>query len=116
MAAFAAQFTEDTDFVNVLGLHLRGRPAIEAQHVAIHQIVFRSSQLQRLDQTIRSLTSEVAVAHVNWQMTGHETGPVKQWQPEVRRGILTAVLPEGDTWRITTLHNTDTLAVPGLGK
>jgi hypothetical protein len=33
----AAQFTENADFVNVVGMHVRGRPAIEAQHVAISQ-------------------------------------------------------------------------------
>jgi hypothetical protein len=37
VAAFAAQFTENADFVNVVGMHVRGRPAIEAQHVAISQ-------------------------------------------------------------------------------
>ena len=88
------------------------------QHVAIHQTVFRNSQLQALNHTMRFLTPEVAVAHVNWQMTGHDTGPVKEWQPPaVRKGILTAVMvPEGDTWRITALHNTDTVPVPGMGK
>ena len=37
MTAFAAQFTQDADFVNVAGMLQRGRPAIEAQHVAIHK-------------------------------------------------------------------------------
>ena len=42
MVTFAAQFTQDADFVNVLGMHLRGRSAIEAQHIAIHKTVFRN--------------------------------------------------------------------------
>ena len=117
MAAYASHFTEDADFVNILGMHWRGRVAIEAQHVDIHKTVFRNSQLRTLGHTIRFLTPEVAIAHLNWQMTGHETGPVKGWQPAaVRTGVLTAVLiPEGDVWRITAMHNTDSVPVPGLG-
>jgi uncharacterized protein (TIGR02246 family) len=118
MSAFAAQFTEDADFVNVVGMHQRGRPAIEAQHVAIHKTAFRNSQLRTLSHSVRFLAPQVAVAHVDWEMTGHDTSNVKDWSlPEVRKGVLTAVLvSEGDTWRITALHNTDTVQLPGLGK
>ena len=51
-------------------------------------------------------------------MTGHDISNVKDWSlPEVRKGILTAVLvSEGDTWRIVALHGTDTVPLPGLGK
>jgi uncharacterized protein (TIGR02246 family) len=118
MPAFAAQFTQDADFVNVLGVRQRGRPAIEAQHIAIHKTVFRNSQLRTLGQSVRFLTSQVAVAHVDWEMTGHETPAVEGWKlPAVRKGVLTAILVcEGDAWRIAALHNTDTVPVPGLGK
>ena len=33
MEAYAAQFAEDADFVNVIGMHWRGRAEIEARHV-----------------------------------------------------------------------------------
>ncbi len=117
MVAYASHFTENADFINILGMHWRGRPAIEAQHIAIHETIFRNSQLQELNHTIRFLTPEVAVAHVNWQMTGHEIGPSKDWQPAtVRKGVLSAVLVlEGETWRITALHNTDIVRIPALG-
>ena len=118
MVTFAAQFTQDADFVNVLGMHLRGRPAIEAQHIAIHKTVFRNSQLRALGQSIRFLAPQIAVAHLDWEMTGHETPAVEGWKlPATRKGVLTAVLvAESDNWRITALHNTDTVPVPGMGK
>lgn len=118
MPAYAAQFAQDADFVNVLGMRQRGRPAIEAQHIAIHKTVFRNSHLRTLGQSVRFLTPEVAVAHVDWEMTGHETSHVKDWNlAAVRKGVLTAVLiAEGDAWRITALHNTDTVLVPGMGR
>jgi len=37
MKAYAAQFTEDADFVNVVGMHFRGRPQIEAVHIDLHR-------------------------------------------------------------------------------
>ena len=118
VAAFATQFTENADFVNVVGMHVRGRPAIEAQHVAIHKTVFRNSQLRTLGQSVRLLAPQVAVAHVDWEMTGHDMSHIKDWSlPEVRQGVLTAVLvSEGDTWRIAALHNTDTVPALGPGK
>jgi hypothetical protein len=36
-ASFASQFAQGADFVNVIGMHLHGRPAIATQHVAIHK-------------------------------------------------------------------------------
>jgi uncharacterized protein (TIGR02246 family) len=117
MVAYASYFTDDADFINILGMHWRGRAAIEAQHINIHKTIFRNSQLQALNHTIRFLAPGVAVAHVNWEMTGHEIGPSKEWQPAaVRKGVLTAVLvPDGETWRITALHNTDTVSVQAVG-
>jgi uncharacterized protein (TIGR02246 family) len=67
MVAYASHFTENADFINILGMHWRGRPAIEAQHIAIHETIFRNSQLQELNHTIRFLTPEVAVAHPKMQ-------------------------------------------------
>jgi uncharacterized protein (TIGR02246 family) len=118
MVAFAAQFTQDADFVNVIGMHERGRSAIEALHIAIHKTMFRNSQLRTLGQSVRFLTPQVAVAHVDWEMTGHESPEVEGWTLRaIRKGVLTAVLvAESDNWRITALHNTDTVPVPGMGK
>jgi len=39
MATYAAQFTENADFVNVLGMHYGGRPEIEARHAdSVHHL------------------------------------------------------------------------------
>ena len=118
MVAYSSHFTEDADFINILGMHWRGRPAIEANHIVNHKAMFSKSRLESLSHTIRFLTPEVAVAHVNWQMTGHEIGRSQEWQPAaVRKGVLTAVLvPDGDTWRITALHNTDIVPIPAMPK
>ncbi len=56
MTAFAAAFTENADFVNVIGMHWQGRPEIESKHTATHRTIFRNSTLQIVESTVRFLT------------------------------------------------------------
>ena len=118
MHAFANLFHEDGVWVLWTGQVWKGRMAIEEGHVAVHKTVFRNSQLRTLGQSVRLLAPQVAVAHVDWEMTGHDMSHIKDWSlSEVRQGVLTAVLvSEGDTWRIAALHNTDTVPALGPGK
>jgi uncharacterized protein (TIGR02246 family) len=110
MKAYSAQFTEDADFVNVLGMHFRGRPQIEAVHVDLHRTIFKNSNLRAASTTVRPVNEQVAVAHVAWEMTGAEGLP--GWNvPELRKGTMSLVLVRnGDRWLITAAQNTD--AVP----
>jgi uncharacterized protein (TIGR02246 family) len=112
MTAYAAQFTEDADFVNVVGMHCQGRGEIEAQHAHLHRTIFRNSTLPDLNRSVRFLNPGVALAHVRWEMTGHESLP--GWHvPETRYGILTAILvQESDRWRVTAVQNTDIVPLP----
>lgn len=110
MKAYAAQFTEDADFVNVVGMHFRGRPQIEAVHVDLHRTIFKSSMIRAVSTTVRPVNGEVALAHVAWEMTGAKGLP--GWNvPELRKGMMSLLLLRtGDRWLITAAHNTD--AVP----
>ncbi|HEY1264612.1 MAG TPA: SgcJ/EcaC family oxidoreductase [Terriglobales bacterium] len=110
VAGYASHFSENVDFVNVLGGRNRGRAAVEAELAMIHQSIFRNSRLEFVEHSLRTVAPNVAVAHINWQMTGHESMQEKQWG-SVRRGIITAVfVAEADTWRITAFQNTDRAA------
>ena len=112
MTAYAAQFTEDADFVNVVGMHWRGCREIEAQHAHLHRTIFRNSTLRDLDRSVRLLDRGVALPHVRWEMIGHESLP--GWHiPEIRHGVLTAVLVQkGEGWRVTAVQNTDIVPLP----
>jgi hypothetical protein len=78
----------------------------------VHRTIFRNSTLRDLDRSVRFLGPGVALAHIGWEMTGHESLP--GWQmPETRRGVLTAVLVrENDRWRVTAVQNTDLVPLP----
>jgi uncharacterized protein (TIGR02246 family) len=109
--AYAAAFAEDADFVNVLGQRQRGRAEISVRHLDLFRTVMRNSVLHVLHHSVRFLTETVAVAHVKWEMEGHEPPP--GWiVADVRQGILTLVFQRSlDGWKIATAHNTDTITM-----
>jgi uncharacterized protein (TIGR02246 family) len=111
MVAFAAAFTENADFVNVLGMHWRGRQEIETKHAAAHRSIFRNSNLQIVEQSVRFLSPEIAVAHVSTQLKGAES--LRPNVPETRGTLMTCVLVmETGRWLIAAAHNTDIVPVP----
>ncbi|MGA2648474.1 MAG: SgcJ/EcaC family oxidoreductase [Candidatus Sulfotelmatobacter sp.] len=112
MAAFAAAFAENADFVNVIGMHWQGRQEIEAKHTVTHRTIFRNSALQIVEQSVRFLNPTVALAHVWTQLKGAESLR-ERVAPETRRTLMTCVLVKGaDRWLITAAHNTDIVPVP----
>ena len=111
MAAFAAAFSEDADFVNVVGMHWRGRQEIEAKHAVVHRTIFRNSTLQIVEQSVRFLGPSIALAHLWTRLEGAEHLPGRN-VPETRRSLMTCVLvKEADRWLITAAHNTDIVPV-----
>ena len=112
MAAFGAAFSENADFVNVIGMHWQGRQLIQAKHAGVHRTIFRNSTLQIMEQSVRFLSPGIALAHVSTQVKGAESLG-EQNAPEIRRAIMTCVLvKEDDRWLITSAHNTDIVPVP----
>jgi uncharacterized protein (TIGR02246 family) len=111
MASFAAAFSENADFVNVIGMHWQGRQEIEAKHAVTHRTIFRNSTLQIVEQSVCLLSPDIALAHVRTQVKGAESfreGNI----PETRSAILTCVLIRGaDRWFIRAAHNTEIVPV-----
>ena len=111
MSAYAEQFADDADFVNVLGMHWHGRTLIEERHVEIHKTIFRNSRLRLLNSTLRPLAPGVVLGHIEWEMTGHDQIPGVPFVP-VRKGVITAVFVDKDgRWAIAALQNADCVAV-----
>ncbi len=116
MQALAALFTEDADFVNVIGMHWHGRSEIEARHVDVHRTIFRNSTLHTLDHSLRLLSPGVVLAHINWEMAGHENPPGATFAPGVRHGVITGVFVEQEgRWLIAAFHNTEVVPINLLG-
>jgi uncharacterized protein (TIGR02246 family) len=104
--AYADLFTPDGDVVNVLGWWWKGREEIRRKLTDAFAFVFKDSRLTIAGVEVRKLSSDIAVAHVRWTMTGALSPPGEPAPP--REGIQLQVLVRGeDGWRIASFQNTD---------
>lgn len=110
--AMAELFTEDADFVNVLGMRFRSRDEIEMAHADLHKERFAQTEIRQLESSVKYLSSDVALAHVRWEMTGDRATNGK-----IRRGTMTHVLVrKGGRWYLRATQNTDIVYVPELAR
>jgi uncharacterized protein (TIGR02246 family) len=102
-AAFAAQFTPDTDVININGTHFQGRAALAKQMRQIFDTVFKGSvHRSRTLELVRNLTDDTILA-VSSAVIDVPSGPLA---PEARsRQTLILVRVEG-SWQIRHWHNT----------
>ena len=108
--AYASLFTENGDCVNIVGWWWKGRAEIEKKLTDAYVYVFKESTLTITNIDIRFLTSDSAVAHVRWTMTGART---PAGLPVPQQGIQTHILQkQNGQWLIAAFQNT--LSVPEM--
>jgi uncharacterized protein (TIGR02246 family) len=61
--------TENTDWVNVVGMWWKGRKESQYAHQAYHNTIFKTAVCEKKSVTIRFITNDVAIAHVMWQFS-----------------------------------------------
>jgi len=105
-AAYAALFTPDGDVINVVGWWWKGRDEIRSKLTDAFAFVFKDSRLTITDVEIRVLSSDIAVSHVRWTMTGALSPPGEPAPPQ--DGIQLQVLVRNeDGWHIASFQNTN---------
>src|SRR5690349_16290355 len=57
---------EDCDFVNAVGMHWKGREAVQYAHHTLHQSILKNTPMEKRSVTIRFLKPEVAIVHLLW--------------------------------------------------
>ena len=108
-AGFAAPFADDADFVNVMGMHARGRPAIAGGNEHILRTIYAGSVNAYTVDSVRLLRPDVALAHVR----AHLRVPGGPMAGE-HDAIFSFVATRGDAgWRIDSFHNTFVRQPPG---
>jgi uncharacterized protein (TIGR02246 family) len=113
MKKFADLFTEDAQFVNVIGLWWHSRAEIKEQHEALHATRMRNSHLVETETAVHLLRPDVAVVHIRWELTG-DTGIDGATLP-MRRGIMSLVTVKSEhMWHIASAQNTDVIPLPNL--
>lgn len=58
--------TEDTDWVNVVGMWWKGRKESQYAHQVYHNTIFKTDVCETKSVHIRFITKDVALAHVVW--------------------------------------------------
>lgn len=101
--AFAAEFTVDTDVININGTHFRGRPALAKQMRSIFETVFKgSTHRSRNLELARHLDDDVILA-VSSAEIDVPAGPLA---PQARSRQTLVLVRAGDGWQIRHWHNT----------
>jgi uncharacterized protein (TIGR02246 family) len=97
---FAAPFAEDADYVIVDGRYIKGRQTIAQGHQQIFDTIYRNTYNVAIVQRIRFLGDDVAVVHVEWQLTF-------QQDPAAHTSMSTMVMTKANgAWSITAFQNT----------
>jgi uncharacterized protein (TIGR02246 family) len=104
MEAMGRLFTEDAEFINVVGMHWRGRDEIMAAHAAFHKTSFKNHRLKTDSIETRSLGGGHAIAVVTTTNDSFTT-PSGEVVPK-RQNRQTYVLTKGsEGWKIAHGHN-----------
>jgi uncharacterized protein (TIGR02246 family) len=105
MNLLGAMTTEDVDFVNVAGLHWKGRAEVVKQHAERHQVRFKNSVWTTERVSVQMLAPEMALVHIDWQTRGDLDFDLKPWPP--RNGIFSwLVVKNAGGWKIRAVQNT----------
>ena len=99
--------TEDTDWVNVVGMRWRGRKESQYAHQAYHDTIFKTSVCEKISVDIRLLTSDVAVAHIVWHFTDPNPVPLPDGKmPGPSDGLAMLVyVKQSGKWMLTAGEN-----------
>lgn len=105
----AGLFSDDADFVNVVGLWWRSRGDIEKAHAYGFDRIFKGSTMRLLETRVRTL-GDVAIVQARWELTGQRAPDGSSGGR--RRGVLMLVARRaGDGWEAVAAQNTD--RIPG---
>jgi uncharacterized protein (TIGR02246 family) len=99
MKAMASLLTEDADFVNVAGLHWKGKSQIEAEHAERHRTNLKDSTSSTREVGIQLLAPRFAIVHIEWTISGDRDFDGTPREP--REGIFTwLMVKQSNQWLI----------------
>ena len=100
--AFATEFAEDADFVNVRGDYASGRKAIADGHEHIWKTIYSGSTVSYRLVRLRELTAEVLIAHLDAELHV-PAGPLAGDLSALPSLVL---VKAGGAWQVASFHNT----------
>lgn len=113
--AYAAHFSPDGGFTNVMGMVYYGRQAFEERHAELFNTIYKGSVLKQTVGKLRFIRPDVAIVDINVELTGFSRPPsgVSTESDHVGRAKLQWVLvKDNGTWWITAYHNVSVAPSP----
>jgi uncharacterized protein (TIGR02246 family) len=97
--------TENTDWVNVVGMWWKGRKESQYAHQAYHNTFLKTSVAEKKAVFIRFLTEDVAIAHLECLFSGGEATPDGK-KPTPNDDLATLVyVKQNGKWLMTAGEN-----------
>ena len=97
--------TADVDFVNVAGLHWKGRGEVVREHAERHKVRFKNSVWTTERVSVQMLAPNIALVYIDWQTRGDLDFDLKPWPP--RTGLFSwLVVKNAGSWKIRAVQNT----------
>ncbi|WP_421773392.1 YybH family protein [Gracilimonas sp.] len=107
----ASLFTEDAEFVNVVGLWWHNRDDIKEAHAYGFNKIFGESDLVLRESRVKYLSDDIAVVYARMRLK-NQTPNGEVNTPSLRQNIFTFVVQKMESsWKCVSAHNTD--IIPG---
>ena len=111
--ATTSLMTADADFVNVMGSWSRGAAEVARARHGRFATALKNASIRIIDVRTRFIRTDVAVVHVNHEMTGMLDTAGNELPPH-RELSLRVVVKESGKWFVTAFQNTTVRASAAL--
>ena len=101
--------TENTDWVNNVGMWWKGRKESQFAHQAYHNTFFKGVTMEKKSVVIRFITKDVAIAHLVWHYSSYIAPDGKKYGDTDGLATLVYVKQKG-RWLMTAGANVDIVA------
>ncbi|HEY4273565.1 MAG TPA: SgcJ/EcaC family oxidoreductase [Candidatus Udaeobacter sp.] len=104
--AFGRLFTEDCDYVNIVGDHWKGAQEIAQRQAELFQKKLKAAVRKLTGVEVRFSAPDVALVHATWNVTG-SSRPTGKAVPVLKEITTMVVVKTNGKWLITSFQNTE---------
>jgi uncharacterized protein (TIGR02246 family) len=97
--------TDDAEWINIVGMHWRGKAAVYKGHDALHKTTFADTEMTIEDVKARAIAPGVVCAVAGMTFGAH-VDPTGREEVGMETMGTYLLLDTGDSWKIVHFHNT----------
>jgi uncharacterized protein (TIGR02246 family) len=105
-AAVGRLFTENCDYVNIAGVHLKGVQEMVQRHAELFQNRLKTAVRTLTGAEVRFTTPDVALVHASWDVTG-SSRPTEEAVPVLKEITTITMVKTDGKWLITAFQDTE---------